>query len=304
LDDARRLAPFPCRVLRRRWPAEGWNPRFESTWPKPGPPCPGPEPAACPSWGCSASQRIRVPIVGTHWFGPTLHVLGPEKGLDLEVFRPEPRRQNGEVQTPAAPRLPLPFRDGPTGPANGRNRRLPSWGSVPFDASVPERSGPRGLPTPATFPLQGFSPSCGFAPSRAVWACFIPQAPMGFSPPGPSPSVRGGRLFTDRFPSCRCPTPPRRHQAGSRGLHPGGGPLPPGRVLPLPGGPMPSWDFTLPRVRPTRQWGRLPVPSPLVLPTRRPGTPGFHYAERMSRDPKASRRPSRGPWPPSTEVSG
>jgi hypothetical protein len=303
LDDARRRASFPYRVFRRRRPAEGRCPRFESPRPKPEPPSPRPEPAACPSWGCSASQRIRVPIVGTHWFGPALHVLGPE-GLDLEVFRPEPRRPNREVQTPAAPRLPLPFRDGPSGPANGRSRRLPSWGSVPFDASVPERSGSRGLPTPATFPLQGFSPSCGLAPSRAVWACFIPQTPMGFCPSGPSPSVRGGRLLTDRFPSCRCRAPPRRHPAGSRGLHPGGGPLPPGRVLPLPGGPMPSWVSTLPRVRPTRQWGRLPVPSPHVLPTRRPGTPGFRYAERLPRHPKVSGRPSRGLRPPSTEVSG
>jgi hypothetical protein len=80
LDDARRLASFPYRVLRRRRPAEGWCPRSESTRPKPGPLCPRPEPAACPSWGCSASQRIRVPIVGTYWFGPALHVLGPPKG--------------------------------------------------------------------------------------------------------------------------------------------------------------------------------------------------------------------------------
>jgi hypothetical protein len=303
LDDARRPASFPSRVLRRRRPAEGWCPRSESTRPKPGPLCPRPEPAACPSWGCSASQRIHVPVVGTYWFGPALHVLGPE-GLDLEVSRPEPRRQNGEVQTPAAPRLPLPSRDGPCGPANGRSQRLPSWGSVPFDASVPERSGPRGLPTPATFRLQGFSPSCRIAPSRAVWACFIPQTPMGFFPSGPSPSVRGDRLLTGPFPSCRCRGPPKRALVDSRGLHPGGGPLPPGPVLPIAGGPMPSWAFTLPRVRPARQWGRLPVPSPHVLPARRPGTPGFHYAERLPVGPKASGRPSRGLRPPSTEVSG
>jgi hypothetical protein len=303
LDGRRRQASFPYRVLRRRRPAEGWCHSVRIDLAEARETLPRPEPAACPSWGCSASQRIRAPVVGTHRFGPALHVLGPE-GLDLEVSRPEPRPRNGEVSLPAAPRLPLPYRDGPFGPAHGRSRGLPSWGSVPFGASVPERSGPRGLPTPATFRLQGFSPSCRIAPSRAVWACFIPQTPMGFCPSGPSPSVRGGRLVTDRFPSCRCQATPKRGPVDSRGLHPGGGPLPPGRELPLPGGPMPSWDSTLPRVRPTRQWGRLPVPSPHVLSARRPGTPGCHYAERLPVDPKASGRPSRGPWPPITEATG
>jgi hypothetical protein len=116
------------------------------------------------------------------------------------------RRLGGLPPRRSAPRLPLPFRDGPDGPADdprpaaarpgvpglssradrparrhARLRpRLPSWGLLPFGASVPEESGPHGLAEPATFRLQGFSPSCRFAPPRAVWACFVPQTPLGF----------------------------------------------------------------------------------------------------------------------------
>jgi len=51
----------------------------------------------------------------------------------------------------------------------------------PLQRHQSEKPGYRGVASPATFRLQGFSPSCRFASSRTFRPCFMPVALMGFS---------------------------------------------------------------------------------------------------------------------------
>jgi len=100
----------------------------------------------------------------------------------------------------------------------GGEQRLPSWGWLPLQRMSSREVRLRGLSSPATFRLQGSSPSCRFTPSRAVWVCFIPQTPMGFFPSRLSPLDRGEPLIAGPFPSCRYRPLPKLGAAAFRGL--------------------------------------------------------------------------------------
>jgi hypothetical protein len=159
-----------------------------------GPGLPGPRSgrAACPSWGCGASQRLHVPAVGARSVRPSLHVLGPN-GLDPEVFPPGPWTWSAKLQDPSAPRLALPFRDGHQ-PCHRPKPTAPLMGSAPLRRiSSREVRSTRACQSPPPSGFRVSHPLAGFLPLGPCGLVSSHKRPWGFTLQGlsPPPGVTG-----------------------------------------------------------------------------------------------------------------
>lgn len=176
--------------------------------------------------------------------------------------------RSNEDMTPryeSALRLPLPSKDDETTPP-------PRGGSL-HEVSSPTTFEHRGVRSTRAYltrhlPASGFLTLLPVYSSPGLPACFIRLTSLGLDPSRFSPVGELARLFAGRFPSWRY----RSSSDESDDVPPTSGAFSqrqsvriPGSLLRETGRPIPSWAWSLSRVRPPLPGGRFPDPSPHAL---------------------------------------